>query len=465
MSNPSEVISLAKTQLGYHEKASNANLDSKTGNSGANNYTKYARDLYNAGYYNGNKNGFAWCDTFVDWLFYKLYGKTEGERIECQTGVLGAGTPYSAGYYKAQGRYDRNPKPGDQVFFRNAGGICHTGIVTEVTPTQVKTIEGNSNNQVMEHTYNRSDSYIDGYGHPRYSETETADTFEQKGVDVSYWNGNSIDWKRVKASGIDFATIRAGYGKNHIDSYFERNAKNAIAAGVNVGFYWFSYASTAEEARAEANNLCDAVELIGVKPTYPLCFDYEYDSEQKCPPKESIVSIAKAFLSRIKERGYYPANYANIDYLNRGFGELVGEYDLWLAHWNTTTPGRDCQMWQYTDQGKVDGISGIVDMNRCYKNYPAVIGGTGTDTNPVTPPADEAGDKKVMVEATQVQYGSKGGPVKSAQMLLNGWGYSCGSVDGDFGPKTEKATKKFQSARGIVSNGVIESQTWGQLLK
>jgi hypothetical protein len=83
MSSAKEVIALAKQELGYCEKASNYNLDSKTGNAGSNNYTKYARDLANAGYYNGNKNGYAWCDVFVDWLFYKLYGKAEGQRIEC----------------------------------------------------------------------------------------------------------------------------------------------------------------------------------------------------------------------------------------------------------------------------------------------------------------------------------------------------------------------------------------------
>ena len=191
MSKPSDVIAIAKGEFGYHEKASNASLDSKTANSGSNNWTKYARDLHNAGYYNGNKNGYAWCDVFVDWCFYQAYGKTQGEKIECQTGVLGAGTPYSAGYYKAQGRYDRNPKVGDQIFFQNSGGICHTGLVIAVDGNTVTTIEGNSNNAVTKHTYNKSDSYIAGYGHPKYTEEDddsaASTTVEPEEISVQGW--------------------------------------------------------------------------------------------------------------------------------------------------------------------------------------------------------------------------------------------------------------------------------------
>lgn len=176
MSKPSDVIAIATAELGYHEKASSANLDGKTANSGSNNFTKYARDLHEAGYYNGNKNGYAWCDVFVDWCFFKAYGKAEGERIECQTGTLGAGTPYSAGYYAAKGRYDQTPKAGDQIFFRNGGGICHTGLVTAVNGNTITTIEGNSNNAVTKHTYTKGDTYIDGYGHPLYTEEDTSTT-------------------------------------------------------------------------------------------------------------------------------------------------------------------------------------------------------------------------------------------------------------------------------------------------
>ncbi len=172
MSKPSDIVTIALTEVGYREKASNAYLDDKSANVGSANWTKYARDLANAGYYQANKNGYAWCDVFVDWCFFKAYGAVEGQRIQCQTGPLGAGCIFSAQYYQQKGRYDRNPKVGDQVFFQSGGEIGHTGIVVEVTDSTIVTVEGNSSDQVKRNTYNRSNSYIAGYGHPLYDEND-----------------------------------------------------------------------------------------------------------------------------------------------------------------------------------------------------------------------------------------------------------------------------------------------------
>ena len=172
MSKPADIVAIALAEVGYREKASNTTLDDKSANAGSNNWTKYARDLAAAGYYNGNKNGFAWCDVFVDWCFYKAYGAVEGQRIQCQTGPLGAGCIYSAQYFQQKGRYDKTPKVGDQVFFQTGGEIGHTGIVVEVTDTTIITVEGNASDQVRKNTYSRSNSYIAGYGHPLYSEED-----------------------------------------------------------------------------------------------------------------------------------------------------------------------------------------------------------------------------------------------------------------------------------------------------
>ena len=176
----SKLIEIATAEIGYHEKATNANLDSKTANSGKGNYTKYARDLHKAGYYNGNKQSFDWCDQFVDWCFYQLCGrnKDKAEYLECQTGNLGAGCGYSLKYYKAAGRFDKTPKVGDQIFFKynlNDASYTadHTGIVARVTDKLVETIEGNSGNEVKRKAYDRRYYAIIGYGHPRY-DAETA---------------------------------------------------------------------------------------------------------------------------------------------------------------------------------------------------------------------------------------------------------------------------------------------------
>lgn len=184
----SEIIKVATAEIGYIEKATNSQLDDKTANAGSNNWTKYGRDLAKAGYYNGSKNGYAWCDQFVDWCFYQVAGKnkTLAEKIQCQTGPYGAGCGYSMQYYKDAGRFSTTPKVGDQIFFRYKGttsGADHTGIVVEVTDKQITTIEGNSSNKVQKKTYSRTDSTIYGYGHPRY-DAEPAPKPVQKTVKI-----------------------------------------------------------------------------------------------------------------------------------------------------------------------------------------------------------------------------------------------------------------------------------------
>lgn len=184
------VIEIALAEEGYLEKATNAQLDSKTANAGRGNWTKYARDLHAAGYYNGNKNGYAWCDVFFDWLIWKLCGEDaeKAQSIICQTGPYGAGCTNSAQYYKQGGRFHTaNPVPGDQIFFWNAGktAAAHTGLVYKVDDTYVYTIEGNTSGDagvvengggVFRKKYTLNYHRIYGYGRPRYdAETKKAE--------------------------------------------------------------------------------------------------------------------------------------------------------------------------------------------------------------------------------------------------------------------------------------------------
>lgn len=208
----SELIKIAEAEVGYLEKETNKNLDGKTENAGDANYTKYARDLYAAGYYNGNKNGFAWCDVFVDWLFYQLCGKDrkKAEHMICQTGDCGAGCDFSAGYYRNAGRFYTSPQPGDQIFFGAPGNESHTGIVYKVDGAYVYTIEGNTSGAsgvvangggVFKKSYSRSYSKIVGYGRPRYNESpvvnnepgETGYTRKQFIKDVQAACGAGVD--------------------------------------------------------------------------------------------------------------------------------------------------------------------------------------------------------------------------------------------------------------------------------
>jgi len=177
-----KLLSIASAEEGYLEKASNSNLDSKTANAGNANYTKYARDLDSLGVYNGKKNGYAWCDIFVDWCFIKAFGLEVAMKMTGQPmGGLGAGCTFSARYYKNMGRFiTSNPKSGDQIFFTEDVGstFYHTGIVEKVSGGKVYTIEGNTSSAqgvvanggcVRKKSYSLTYSKIGGYGRPDYS--------------------------------------------------------------------------------------------------------------------------------------------------------------------------------------------------------------------------------------------------------------------------------------------------------
>lgn len=169
----SEVIAVAQGELGYYEKASNSNLDDKTANKGSANYTKYARDFDSKypNWYNGKKNGYAWCDMFVDWCFLTAFGYEKALYLLCQPEKsAGAGCTYSLRYYKAKGQfYTSNPKAGDQIFFgTSADNSTHTGLVEKVEGGKVYTIEGNTSDMVARRTYTIGASNIVGYGRPNY---------------------------------------------------------------------------------------------------------------------------------------------------------------------------------------------------------------------------------------------------------------------------------------------------------
>lgn len=199
-----------------------------------------------------------------------------------------------------------------------------------------------------------------------------------KGIDVSVHNGN-IDWKAVKADGIQFAMIRASYGwdnPNQIDKCLAANVAGCEAAGIPYGFYHYSYATTAAEAKKEANFFLQTVNKY--KPTMPLVYDIE-DKTQADLGRNILTDMCLSFCTILEAGGYYAAIYANLDWVrNRLDMERLSKIDLWLAQWaSKPTYSGNFGMWQYSATGKVNGISGNVDMNYAYKDYPAIIKRTG----------------------------------------------------------------------------------------
>lgn len=181
--NLNAVIQVAANEVGYLEKASNANLDHKTANAGKKNYTKYNRD-YNA-WGGGGSQPMEWCAAFVSWCFVKAYGLAAAKAL--LFGGIHHYTPTGAGRFKKAGRYmargKGTPKPGDVVYFFNAtkGRIGHVGIVYKVTSSNVYTIEGNTSGAstlitngggVCKKSYRLDSTYIDGYGRPKYDAVE-----------------------------------------------------------------------------------------------------------------------------------------------------------------------------------------------------------------------------------------------------------------------------------------------------
>ena len=171
------VLQIARAEIGYREKNSSAGLDDPTANAGSGNYTKYARDLDRiANFYNGQKQGFAWCDVFYDWILVHAFGPVLAKRLLCQPdSSAGAGCLYSAQYFRQAGQFhSRDPEPGDQIFFTfQAGEVSHTGIVESVSGTTVTTIEGNTSDSVARRAYPIRSGTIYGYGRPDWNLLQT----------------------------------------------------------------------------------------------------------------------------------------------------------------------------------------------------------------------------------------------------------------------------------------------------
>lgn len=163
MNQITKLVSFAASQVGYKEDS--------------NNITKYAAEIDRdyPDFYNGKKQGAAWCDIFVDYCFLHEFGEEQALYMLCQPKKsTGAGCKFSADFYKSAGRWGSDPQEGDQIFFYSNGAINHTGIVIEVADGLVRTIEGNSSDQVRANCYSRLDPKIAGYGHPRYTDEPPA---------------------------------------------------------------------------------------------------------------------------------------------------------------------------------------------------------------------------------------------------------------------------------------------------
>lgn len=214
------------------------------------------------------------------------------------------------------------------------------------------------------------------------STAETSDTTTtvvtrpplEYGIDVSVYQGK-VDWKAVKESGVEFAIIRAGYGKhiNQKDKYFDVNMESAQNEGLKCGAYWFSYATTPEDAEKEADVFYEVIK--DYKFEYPVFFDYETIDQYALTPEKSS-EIINAFCERMQSYGYYVSLCSYVGFLNyRIESQIFNAYDTWIAHYDVAVPwySRDYGIWQYSSTGKVAGIDTNVDLNYSYRDYLSIM--------------------------------------------------------------------------------------------
>ena len=197
------------------------------------------------------------------------------------------------------------------------------------------------------------------------------------GIDVSSHQGE-IDWEKVKATGIDFVMIRTGYrgysrGRINSDDYFKENIKGATNAGLKVGVYFFSQALTTREAEEEAAQVLDAIR--GYDITYPIVFDWETvdadNARTNGAEGEVITEVAAAFCKKISKAGFTAGVYFNKSQAYEFYDlEKLSAYEFWLAEYQLVPSlYYNFDMWQYTCEGRLDGIETTVDVNLSFKDY------------------------------------------------------------------------------------------------
>lgn len=222
------------------------------------------------------------------------------------------------------------------------------------------------------------------YGDEVHGNSSVTDDFykyfggeDMRGIDVSVHNGN-IDWQKVKNAGIQFAILRAGYGRelSQKDSRFEENYKGAKAAGIPVGAYWYSYATTVDEARLEAE-VC--VQILKNKQfEFPVFFDQE-EKKTLDTGKANCSAMVRAFCDVLEKAGYWVGLYTSRSVLSTHIeDDIKTRYALWVAEWGSKLNySGSVGLWQYSSEGKVNGISGNVDLDIAYVDFPAIIRNKG----------------------------------------------------------------------------------------
>lgn len=525
-----KVLNIARAEIGYHEKVSNSQLDDKTANSGSANYTKYARDLDAIpNFYNGKKNGYAWCDIFHDWIHVQAWGGQMAMKVLCQPAAsAGAGCVYSANYYKAAGQWATSPQPGDQIFFYADGMIGHTGIVESVSGSTVTTIEGNTSDMVARRTYNLSSSYIAGYGRPKYELVCDGDAGQAQPVATApnkYYlqYGDANEYVRE----LQEALIKLGYscGTYGADGDFGNDTLSAVMKyQVDRGLAVDGIVGEATWRKIEADLKAQKPQPTDTTtPATPVVT--ETVSDEQAIWNRLYSYIGNAFGVAGVEGNFYAESGLRANNVENSYENSLGMGDAQYtaavdngSYGNFVHDSAGYGLYQATywsikqhllefakAKGKSIGdrdmqVDAFVDLIQ--KSYPAVWQTLKAATSvrqasdavllKFERPRDQSeaaqakrasfgqkyydkyaggktttGTSVVQTQKPELHYGSTGEYVVALQKRLIELGYSCGScgADGDFGNDTTVAVRAFQQENGLVVDGIVGAMTWATLEK
>ena len=271
-----------------------------------------------------------------------------------------------------------------------------------------------------------------------------------KGIDVAKWNG-VIDWKKVKEDGVQFAILKAINKQCKVEDSFNRNYSGALSVGLPIDVYNYSYATTVSKATSDAQAVLNAIKGKKVGTVW-------LDVEDKIQMNlgMTLIDIINAYKYIIEKAGYGFGVYTGLSFYNTLIKPYHSFLDckFWIARYPSGAvvdlnfePAESKKPniihalwgWQYTSTGKVNGISGNVDLDIRY-NDPA----------------------KDNIAYPVLRKGSKGVYVEVLQKKLNDAGYNL-AVDGDFGNKTLEAVKDYQKVNGLVVDGIVGAKTWEKL--
>lgn len=183
-----------------------------------------------------------------------------------------------------------------------------------------------------------------------------------RGIDISEWNGN-LPFENLKREGIDFVIVRLGWGEEHLDSRFFRNIAGVLFHGLKAGVYYYSYALTPKRARCEAAFMARIMKQCGLVPEkIPMgCFlDMEdgdgWKAERGLTNPKDLTEISAAFLDTLRQEGYDPGLYANLNWLRKKLDvKSLGHPPVWCAQWGRHCDYPDAKIWQFTDSLMIEG--------------------------------------------------------------------------------------------------------------